>query len=48
MSITFNTAEDKIIVTFDDDTTIEYTRLERDAYLTAFSDRAADLEAMGW
>jgi hypothetical protein len=47
-SITFNTAEDKLIVTFEDGTSIEYTQEDKDTYLTDYPDRAADVVAMGW
>jgi hypothetical protein len=47
-SITFNTVDDKIIITFDDNTTAEYSKSEKDKYLTDFLDRSADVEAMGW
>lgn len=47
-SITFNTAEDKIIITFEDATTREYLRSDKDQYLIDFPDRSADVEAMGW
>jgi len=47
-SITFNTAEDKIIITFEDATTREYLRPDKDQYIIDFPDRAADVEAMGW
>ena len=45
-SITFNTAEDKLIVTLDDATTTEYT--DAATYLADHPDRAADCLAMGW
>jgi hypothetical protein len=47
-SITFNTAEDKIIITFEDATTRVYLRSDEDQYLIDFPDRSADVEAMGW
>jgi hypothetical protein len=45
-SITFNTADSKIIVTLEDATTTEYT--DAAAYLTDHPDREADVVAMGW
>lgn len=47
-SITFNTVEDKIIVTLDDGTTREYSKSDKAQYLIDFPDRTADIEAMGW
>lgn len=47
-SITFNSAENKIIVIFDDGATREYIRSDKNQYLIDFPDRSADLEAMGW
>jgi hypothetical protein len=45
-SITFNTAESKLIVTYEDGTAKEYT--DRASYLADWPDRAADCDAMGW
>ena len=45
-SITFNTAESKIIVTLDDGTSKDYT--DAVSYLTDHPDREADVIAMGW
>jgi hypothetical protein len=45
-SITFNTAESKLIVTFEDASTKEYTDAE--SYITDFPERVADAVAMGW
>ena len=45
-SITFNTAENKLIITLDDETTTEYT--DAATYLTEHPDREADCLAMGW
>jgi hypothetical protein len=45
-SITFNTSENKLIVTLDDATKIEYT--DAATYLADHPDRVADCEAMGW
>lgn len=47
-SITFNTQDAKIIITFDDGTTREYTQADKDQYLANYPDRAADVAAMGW
>lgn len=48
MEITFNTGENKLIVTFEDGTTKEYIREDKDLYLLDYPDRAADIVAMGW
>ena len=45
-SITFNTAESKLIVTYEDETTKEYT--DRESYIADYPDRSADCDAMGW
>jgi hypothetical protein len=45
-SITFNTAENKLIVTLDDGTLTEYT--DATTYLADHPDREADCIAMGW
>jgi hypothetical protein len=45
-SITFNTAESKLIVTFEDASIKEYT--DADSYIADFPDREADVVAMGW
>lgn len=45
-SITFNTAESKLIVTLDDQSTKEYTDAE--SYLADYPEREADVVAMGW
>lgn len=47
-SVTFNTEESKLIITFDDETTHEYTQAEKEQYITDHPDRVADVEAMGW
>jgi uncharacterized protein (UPF0261 family) len=47
-SYTLNWAEQKLIVAFVDGTTREYTQADKDAYLTDYPDRAADVAAMGW
>lgn len=44
-SITFNTAENKIVVTVDEVAT-EY--FDRASYLADYPDREADCDAMGW
>lgn len=48
MEITFNTGKNKLIVTFEDGTTKEYIREDKDLYLLDYPDRAADIVAMGW
>lgn len=45
-SITFNTAENKLIVTLEDGTSKEYT--QADEYITDHPTRVADAVAMGW
>ena len=45
-SITFNTAESKLTVTYEDGTSKDYT--DRASYLADWPDRAADCDAMGW
>jgi hypothetical protein len=47
-SITFNTGESKLIITFEDETTKEYTQADKDVYISDCPDRAADVVAMGW
>jgi hypothetical protein len=47
-AITFNTEELKLIITFDDGTTREYTQTEKDQYIADYPDRVADVVAMGW
>ena len=47
-SIAFNTGENKLIVTFVDDSTREYTQAEKEQYLADYPERAADVVAMGW
>jgi len=41
-------AEHKLIITFDDETTKEYTQADKEQYLTDYPDRAADVAAMNW
>ena len=41
-------AEHKLIITFEDATTREYLRSDKDQYLIDFPDRSSDVEAMGW
>lgn len=45
-SITFNTAENKIVVTLTDGTEQTYT--DAASYLADWPDRGADVIAMGW
>lgn len=47
-SITFNTAESKLVVTYEDSTSKEYTEVTKDEYLADYPDRVADIVAMGW
>ena len=47
-SITFNTTENKLIVTFEDGTTKEYLQADKEQYLADYPDRAADVAAMNW
>ena len=47
-SYTLNWAENKLIVTFEDGTTKEYTQTDKEQYLTDYPDRAADVAAMNW
>jgi len=44
--ITFNTAENKLIVLLEDGTSKEYT--DADSYIADFPERVADTVAMGW
>jgi len=46
--IEFNTGENKLIVTFEDGATQEYTQADKEQYLAEYPDRAADVVAMGW
>lgn len=48
MSITFNTAENKLVVSYDDGTNYEYTEATKSQYLADYPDRMADVAAMGW
>jgi len=48
MEITFNTAENKLIVTLEDGTSKEYTQANKEQYLLDYPDRVADIVAMGW
>jgi hypothetical protein len=41
-------SEHKLIVTFDDGTSKEYTQADKDAYIADYPDRVADVVAMGW
>jgi hypothetical protein len=45
-SITFNTAESKLVVAYEDGTSKEYT--DRASYVADHPDREADCDAMGW
>ena len=45
-SITFNTAESKLVVTLEDASIKEY--LDADSYIADFPERVADTVAMGW
>lgn len=47
-TITFNTAANKITLTFDDASTTDYAEAEKAQYLLDWPDRAADVAAMGW
>jgi len=47
-SITFNTGENKLVVTFEDDTIKEYEAADANQYLVDYPDRIADIIAMGW
>ena len=47
-SITFNTADSKLIVTFEDGVSKEHTEATKDKYLADHPDRDADIVAMGW
>lgn len=46
--ITFNTAENKLIVTLENGTVKEYTQADQDKYLADYPDRNSDIIAMGW
>ena len=48
MEITFNTAENKLVVTLEDGTTKEYIQADKEFYLENYPDRVADIVAMGW
>lgn len=45
-SITFDSVNNKLTVTFDDETSRDYT--DRASYVADFPDREADCDAMGW
>lgn len=47
-SITFNTAESKIVVMLDDGSTKEYTQAAKEQYIADYPDRATDVDGMGW
>lgn len=46
--IEFNTGENKLVVTFENGTTKEYTQADKEQYLADHPGRAADMAAMGW
>ena len=46
VAITFNTAENKLVVLFEDDTTKEFS--DAATYLAVLPDRYNDVKAMGW
>lgn len=48
MEITFNTGENKLIVTFEDGTFKEYLPSDKEQYLVDYPERFADIVAMGW
>jgi hypothetical protein len=45
---TLNWAEQKLIVTFVDGTTKEYTQADTAQYISDYPDRVADVVGMGW
>jgi hypothetical protein len=47
-SITFNTEQNKLIVTFENGTIKEYQSTDKMQYLSDFPDRASDIIAMNW
>jgi hypothetical protein len=47
-SYTLELISNKLIVTFDDETTKEYTQADKEQYIADYPDRAADVAAMGW
>jgi len=47
-SITFNTVENKIIIELDDSSSVEYTKGNKEQYLSDYPDRESDIVAMGW
>lgn len=47
-SFTLELISNKLIVTFEDGTTKEYTQADKEQYLSDYPDRAADVVAMGW
>ncbi len=48
VSYTLNWAENKLVVTFEDGATKEYTQSDKEVYLLDYPDRAADIVAMNW
>lgn len=47
-SYTIDWEKNKLIVTFEDGTTKEYTQSEKEAYLLDHPGRVADILALGW
>ena len=47
-SITFDTANSKLIVAFENGTTKEYTQADKEQYLVDYPTRGADIVAMKW
>ena len=47
-SYTLNWAEQKLIVTFEDGSTKEYTQTDAAQYIADYPDRLADIVAMDW
>lgn len=47
-SITFDTANSKLIVTFVDGTIKEYAQKDKEQYLVDYPTRSADIVAMKW
>ena len=47
-SYTLNFAEQKLVITFDDETIKEYTQADKEQYIADYPERSADVIAMGW
>jgi len=47
-SYTLNWAEQKLVVTFQDETTKEYFQANKDQYILDYPDRINDVVGMGW